>query len=95
MKPCQSRQCRYDSPFTTDSQIVEQRPQVQKKMKELDKKEMKSKSLIANILDMDDDYHPATKEKIFRHRFDLKTSHHHSQVGLHSKTNPDYTSGCM
>jgi len=35
--------------------------QVQKKMKELDKKEMKSKSLIANILDMDDDYHPATK----------------------------------
>ena len=35
--------------------------QVQKKMKELDKKEMKSKSLIANILDMDEDYHPATK----------------------------------
>ena len=30
-------------------------------MKELDRKEMKSKSLIANILDMDDDYHPATK----------------------------------
>ena len=30
-------------------------------MKELDKKEMKSKSLIANILDMDEDYHPATK----------------------------------
>merc|ERR1719422_2874142 len=30
--------------------------QVQKKMKELDRKEMKSKSLIANILDMDDDF---------------------------------------
>ena len=30
-------------------------------MKELDKKEMKSKSLIANILDMDEDYPPATK----------------------------------
>ena len=30
--------------------------QVQKKMKELDKKEMKSKYLIANILDMEDEY---------------------------------------
>ena len=34
--------------------------QVQKKMKELDKKELKSKSLLANVLDMDDDFHPAT-----------------------------------
>jgi len=33
---------------------------VQKKMKELDKKELKSKSLLANVLDMDDDFHPAT-----------------------------------
>ena len=33
--------------------------QVQKKMKELDKKEIKSKSLISNILDSDDDYRPA------------------------------------
>ena len=30
---------------------------VQKKMKELDKKEMKSKTLLANVLDMDDDFH--------------------------------------
>ena len=32
--------------------------QVQKKMKELDRKEMKSRSLIANILDMDDEFPP-------------------------------------
>jgi len=34
--------------------------QVQKKMKELDKKEMKSKSLLANVLDMDDDFHSSS-----------------------------------
>ena len=34
--------------------------QMQKKMKELDKKEIASKSLLANVLDMDDDFHPST-----------------------------------
>ena len=34
--------------------------QVQKKMKELDRKD-KSKSLMANIVDTDDDFHPLTK----------------------------------
>ena len=34
--------------------------QVQKKMKELDRKD-KSKSLMANIVDTDDDFHPMTK----------------------------------
>ena len=31
---------------------------VQKKMKELDKKEIKSKSLMANIVDTEEDFHP-------------------------------------
>ena len=31
--------------------------QMQKKMKELDKKEIASKSLLANVLDMEDDIH--------------------------------------
>ena len=30
---------------------------MQKKMRDLDKKELKSKSLLANVLDMDDDFH--------------------------------------
>ena len=34
--------------------------QMQKKMKELDKKEIASKSLLANVLDQDDDFHPST-----------------------------------
>ena len=34
--------------------------QMQKKLKELDKKEMKSKSLLANVLEMEDDFHPAS-----------------------------------
>ena len=35
--------------------------QVQKKMKELDKKEMKCKSIISNILDQEEDFRPVTK----------------------------------
>ena len=34
--------------------------QMQKKLKELDKKEMKSKSLLANVLEMEDAFHPAS-----------------------------------
>jgi len=34
--------------------------QMQKKMKDLDKKDLRSKSLLANILDKDDDFHPST-----------------------------------
>lgn len=37
--------------------------QVQKKMKELDRKD-KSKSLMANIVDTDDDFHPMTKSHL-------------------------------
>ena len=35
--------------------------QVQKKMKELEKKELKCKSVIANILDQEEDFRPMTK----------------------------------
>ena len=34
--------------------------QMQKKLKELDKKEIKSRSLLANVLDMEDAFHPAS-----------------------------------
>ena len=42
--------------FRPGEKITIKTIQVQKKMKELDKKEMKSKYLIANILDMDEEY---------------------------------------
>ena len=49
-----------DLQLAVDSGIV----QVQKKMKELDKKEIKSRSLMANIVDTDDDFHPMTKSHL-------------------------------
>ena len=44
--------------FRPGEKITMKTIQVQKKMKELDRKEMKSRSLIANILDMDDEFPP-------------------------------------
>ena len=37
---------------------------MQSKMKELDMKETSSKSLLANVLDMDDDYRPTNRKNI-------------------------------
>ena len=37
---------------------------IQSKMKELDMKETSSKSLLANVLDMDDDYRPNNRSNI-------------------------------
>ena len=37
---------------------------MQSKMKQLDLKETSSKSLLANVLDMDDDYRPTHKKNI-------------------------------
>ena len=37
---------------------------MQSKMKELDLKETSSKSLLANVLDMDDDYRPNNRKNI-------------------------------
>ena len=57
----------------------------QNKMKELDLKEKSSKSLLANVLDMDDDYRPSsTLPQVFpQHHHNQHQQHHHDQHHHH------------
>jgi len=64
--------------------------QVQKKMKELDRKEMKSKSLIANILDMDEEYHPHTTIHSSHSHHGTITASHHASVVKSNTVHPSH-----